>query len=93
MKKGLMPMPLDVLVETKDGKTELYHIPLDLMRNHKSPDIKHDKYIVSEDWPWINPTYTLEMKCKEDKIKMIVIDPSYRMVDMNRADNIWHNNE
>ena len=88
-KSGMMPMPLDVMVTTKKGKKELYYIPVDLMRGEKKPDLVYDDYILGDDWPWINKSYTLMLNCREEDIESIVIDPSYRLVDLNRDDNIW----
>ena len=86
---GNIPMPLDILVTTKDGKKELHYIPIVLMRGEKIPDLSYDKYAIEKDWSWANQSYKLDLNCKQDQIESIVIDPSGRMVDVNKEDNIW----
>jgi hypothetical protein len=86
---GQMPMPLDILVTTKDGKKELYYIPISLMRGQKNHDLKYDEYNLIEDWPWAKLSNTIKLKCKAAQIDKIEIDPSGRLVDVNKEDNIW----
>ena len=54
---GLMPMPIDVLVEYTDGSSEIFYIPLRIMRGEK-PAENDLKRTILEDWPWTNPSYT-----------------------------------
>ncbi len=79
---GLMPMPLEVEISYKDGSSELYYIPLRLMRWQKP-----DAGIVESDWAWTYPTYKLEVPTKEAGIDKIEIDPSTYMADVNRENN------
>jgi len=87
-KLGIMPMPIDLTVTYKNGDTELYTIPLRIMRGEKTMD-GGKKLMVLEDWPWVNPTYELELDGKLKKIKSVEIDASKRMIDMNYEDNSW----
>jgi len=82
---GKMPMPIDVVVTRKNGKKERYYIPLRMMRGEKPTDKKTS---VEDDWPWTHPTYELLIPCKYDKIEKIEIDPSLRMADLERENNI-----
>ena len=34
-RKGLMPMPLEILVKYKDGQYDIIYIPISLMRGEK----------------------------------------------------------
>ncbi len=92
-KIGEFPMPLDIVVTTKKGKKQLYYIPLSLMRNDKSPEGVHDDYKIAKDWDWTDSQYTLQLKEKAKNIKSIEIDPSGRMLDVNRDNNILNLND
>ncbi|GJM31991.1 MAG: peptidase M1 [Saprospiraceae bacterium] len=86
---GLMPMPLDVLVSYKDGTSELFNIPLRIMRGAKpSPDATI-KYTVLEDWPWTNPEYQITLSQSKDQIVNIVIDPKGGMADVESENNTY----
>ncbi|WP_138430866.1 M1 family metallopeptidase [Fodinibius saliphilus] len=84
----LMPMPIDLVVSYKDGSQELYYMPLRIMRNTKPHSSSDMQRIVKPDWPWVNPTYTLEIDAPSSEIKRIEIDPSMRMADVNRENNV-----
>ncbi|MEZ5043564.1 MAG: M1 family metallopeptidase [Saprospiraceae bacterium] len=88
-KIGYMPMPLDVVVTYVDGKQELYNIPLRMMRGNKPAESDKVTQKVIADWPWTNPSYSFELAVGMDQIKSIAIDPTGRMVDVNRANNIY----
>ena len=83
-KIGLMPMPLDVLVTYKDGSTELFYIPLDLMRGEKPTENAKQKRSILKDWTWVNPTYEFQAR---GEVKSVVIDASMRLADMDRSNN------
>lgn len=87
-KIGDFPMPLDIVVTTTKGEKQMYYIPLSLMRNDKSPEEKMDEYKIAKDWDWTNSTYTLQLKTKAKNILSIEIDPSGRMLDVNRDNNV-----
>lgn len=87
-KKGQFHMPLDIVVTTKKGDKHLYYIPNSLLRKDKAPEMKYDKVKTSKDWYWTNNTYTLQLKVDKDEIEMIEIDPSGRMLDVDRTNNV-----
>jgi len=89
---GRMPMPVDVVVTTKDGKKHIYNMPLRMMRGHKPQELADAAYTVAEDWPWTHPTYELIVEEALDQIESIEIDPSQRMADINRENNSYKNN-
>jgi len=89
LKKGRMPMPLDVVITYKDGTKTLVNIPLRIMRGEKPNTETKMQYILAEDWPWTHPEYTLTIKQPFNSIEKIEIDPSGSMLDLNREDNIW----
>jgi hypothetical protein len=86
---GLMPMPLDVEVKYKDGTIVHYYIPLRIMWGEKENEFADTDRIVEEDWPWVFPEYELNLSVPISDIQRIEIDPSGRMADVNRDNNIW----
>ncbi|RMG78289.1 MAG: M1 family peptidase [Bacteroidetes bacterium] len=89
---GKFPMPIDLVVTYKKGKTETFHIPLRIMRGAKAPENDQPR-TVAEDWPWTHPTYELILDKKLKHVERIEIDPSQRMADSDRNDNIWNKDE
>lgn len=83
---GLMPMPLDVQVTYKDGTSEMYYIPVNMMYGNKQPE-NNLPFIIKSEWKWVNPDYTLQISRGVADIKQIEIDPSQRMADVNRVNN------
>ncbi|MEM6966086.1 MAG: M1 family metallopeptidase [Bacteroidota bacterium] len=90
-KVGKMPMPIDVLIRHDGGKELLVHIPLRIMRGEKTKDgmmmKKGREYVVEEDWPWTHSNYSFEVPCKLSKIQEVIIDPTWRLADVNRNNN------
>lgn len=85
----LMPMPVDLMVTYNDGSRELYYIPLRIMRGEKNNDQYPDvEQIIKPDWPWVNPTYSLSIPSPASSIESIEIDPSQRMADIDRENNL-----
>lgn len=84
----LMPMPIDLMVTYQDGSQELFYIPLRIMRNTKPHEMSDVQRTIKPDWPWVNPAYTLEIDKPTSQIKKIEIDPSMRMADINRENNV-----
>jgi len=83
---GDFPMPIELVATLSDGTTELFYIPLNETLGSK-PD---DKTITRNDldaWPWVNPTYTLQISKKASDITQLEIDPSQRMADIERKNN------
>ncbi|HET6527377.1 MAG TPA: M1 family metallopeptidase, partial [Balneolaceae bacterium] len=84
----LMPMPIDLMVTYNDGSRQLFYMPLRIMRNEKEGSAYAGvKRVIKPDWPWVNPTYTLEIDRPASEIKRIEIDPSQRLADINRENN------
>ena len=76
---GKMPMPIDVSVTYKDGSSEDFNIPLQMMRGNKPTSAT-----ILKDWSWAHPIYRFEV-LKE--IKSVEIDPSKLMADIYPSDN------
>ena len=88
--KSNFPMPLDVLVVLKNGEKIFYTIPLRIMRGAKMQE-GETKFQILQDWPWVYPDYSFEVKYDIDEIEKIVIDPSERLADVEQEDNIYPN--
>lgn len=87
-RKELMPMPLDVLVNYKDGTQEVFYIPIALMRGTKENPYAV-KWNILEDWSWANPNYDFFIDRPLDGIESIIIDPTFLMADIDRSDNFY----
>jgi len=85
-KIGLNPMPIDVQVTYKDGSSEMFYIPLQIMRGEK-PAQSDMKRTVLEDWPWVEQYYLFEIDKNGEEISSITIDPSRRMADIELENN------
>ncbi|KVV13559.1 M1 family metallopeptidase [Flavobacterium sp. TAB 87] len=86
---GLMPMPIDILVEYADGTSESFYIPLRMMhfvKENQSPQIKRT---VLGDWAWAMSNYEFRIAKDKNSIKKITIDPSGLMADVKQADNVY----
>lgn len=81
------PMPLDVKVTLKSGAEHWYNIPLTLMRGEKPAEQKN--WTVLSDWPWTHPQYSFKVDFKFEDIESIEIDPSERMADFDRSNNVF----
>ena len=84
---GQMPMPIDVLLTTKDGKRELHNIPLNLMYGAKPAEYIGLPNKIYTPWQWTVPTYTIETNLPLGSITIVEIDPSQRLSDVERKNN------
>ncbi|ULQ50631.1 M1 family metallopeptidase [Flavihumibacter fluvii] len=87
-RSGKMPMPLDVQITFKDGTKELHYIPMYLMFGEKPAEDDMMKRKVYDAWKWTHPTYDISTNRKLQEITKVEIDPSFRMADINKKDNI-----
>jgi len=87
---GSMSMPLDILINFKDGSSSIFYIPIDLMRGEKLNPYNLE-WNVLKDWPLAHNEYKFYVKRKKIEISEIIIDPSFYMADINRNNNIMKN--
>jgi hypothetical protein len=88
---GSMPMPVQVMV-ISGSKKQLYHIPLQVMRNATPPPKGwNDSFKQLADWPWAYPFYEFEIDLPADKIDEIIVDPFLRLADINDQNNRYPN--
>jgi aminopeptidase N len=88
-RKGLMPMPIDLLVVLKDESSKVYHLPLRMMRGTKDNPYPGMAWEVRPDWPWAQPVYSLELDVPKEQIQAVLIDPSGLMADVDSENNLW----
>jgi len=86
---GRMPMPVEVYVEYTDGSRELFYVPLAIMRGEKPHDDATVPRTTLTDWPWTHPYYTFSIEKKPTAIKYMEIDPTQRMADVNRSNQVY----
>lgn len=92
-RKGLMPMPIDLLVVYEDGSQETFYIPLRMMYGEKENPYPQLKRTVLDDWPWAYPTYSFEIDRPLNEVKAVMVDPSLLMADVKQEDNLWQKAE
>ena len=85
---GHMPMPIDLQLTFKDGSTEMIYVPLNLMFGAKPNENASQQRQVAEEWRWTNPVYVVETKRRLTDLKSAEIDPSRRMADVDRKNNL-----
>ena len=83
---GKMPMPIEIEVLYEDLSTDIYYIPLSIMRGKK--DNSNGKLILLEDWEWVNESYQIDLDDSDKKIKKIEINPSGKLADIDKSNNI-----
>lgn len=84
---GGMPMPVDLVLTTTNGASVMHYIPLSLMFGEK-PKEDDTKRITHEWWAWTHPTYEVELGVPLRDISTLEIDPSQRMADIDRHNNL-----
>jgi hypothetical protein len=85
---GEFPMPIDLMVTYKDGTKELYYIPSnETLGNKQVEDTSVQRFDLVA-WPWVNPSYTLKVKRSATEIERIEIDPTFRLADIDRKNNM-----
>ncbi|GAB3018127.1 M1 family metallopeptidase [Niabella terrae] len=84
---GQMPMPVDVCISDKKYKRQWHNIPLDLMYGAKTAQ-GHAGWKTYPAWKWTQHKYVIETDLKLAQISSIEIDPSQRMADVERKNNL-----
>ena len=82
-------MPIDLVVTFKDGSKKWYNIPMRIMRGAKGKDMYGIERIDKKPWPWVYPEYKLLLNVPMDKVVEIEIDPSTRLADIERGNNVY----
>jgi len=87
-RKGLMPMPLELLIKYNDGQYDMIYIPISLMRGEKNNPYNVN-WVVKPDWFWANPYYSFDLERGVNDIEAIIIDPSNLMADVDKTNNYY----
>ena len=85
---GKMPMPIDVMLTFKDGSKEIAYIPQYLMFGSKPSETPNIKRTIFEPWKWTHPYYTIEINHNLTDLRTVEIDPTKRMADIERKNNL-----
>lgn len=85
---GEFPMPVDLMITYADGSKELFYIPLNETLGNKPAEDTSLSRVELETWPWVNPTYTLKISKPAKGIAKLEIDPSMRLADIDRKNNV-----
>ncbi|MCW1952761.1 MAG: M1 family metallopeptidase [Flavobacteriia bacterium] len=86
-RKGLMPMPIDILVVYKDGTQETFYVPLRMARGGKDNPFPSIPRTVLPSWAWAYPTYDFIIDRPYESIAAVQIDPSGLMADVDLDNN------
>ena len=86
-RKGLLPMPLDILVQYKDGSQETFYVPLRMMRGGKNNPYAGINRTVLASWAWAHPSYDFVINKPFSGIAAVQIDPSGLMADVDLENN------
>jgi hypothetical protein len=84
---GQVPMPIDVMMQFNDGSREMAYIPLYSMFGAKPDETLSVPRNVYEPWKWTSSLYEFEVNHKLTSLRLIEIDASHRMADVNRNNN------
>ncbi len=88
IRMGEFPMPVDLLITYADGSKEMIYIPLNETLGNKPNEEPAVKRKELSAWQWVNPAYTVTLTRKPTEIAKLEIDPSQRMADVNRGNNV-----
>jgi Peptidase family M1 domain len=87
-KMGRMPMPLDIEVTYKNGDKEIFYAPLESMRGEKPKENSTERTLLP-DHRWVDNSFEFIIPEKAKKVIKVEIDPTLRMADINRENNVW----
>lgn len=86
---GRIPMPIELLVVYEDESMEFFYVPNPLMRWTKPNPYPNLTWNVLKGWGWAYPTYTFNINRPLSDIKVMVIDPTEFMADVNKENNVF----
>ena len=79
LRKGEMPMPIEVDIVLKDGTLLSYYIPTVLMRGEKEIETSTKQL---NDWAWTNPSYAIFLEHQPQDIASINLHPTNSIADV-----------
>ena len=84
---GMMPMPVEVVVDFTNGNKEVFYIPLQMIRGEKV--FKDKEVVVLPDWGWANPNYEFTIDKPKGKIKSIRLNEEGLVADVDTTNDIF----
>lgn len=81
-----IPMPIDLSIITADNKMVNYQIPLNMTHTWKTKDA-FGEFNTLKYWPWTQKEYTLTIPYNKSQLRVLGIDFSHRLADLNPEDN------
>ncbi|GGZ37754.1 peptidase M1 [Echinicola pacifica] len=90
---GLMPMPIDLVITYQDGSQEMVYLPLVIQRGIKAEEANMPARVKTQRWPWTNITTDILLDKDVSTIQQVEIDPSRRMADIDRENNVYSTEE
>ena len=85
---GEVPMPIDIQLTFKDSSKENHYVPLNMMFGEKPVEDNTIPRTTHAEWQWASRTYTIQVNRKLTDIVDIEIDPSQRLADVDRRNNL-----
>ncbi|CAN5124725.1 M1 family metallopeptidase [soil metagenome] len=86
-RNGEMPMPVEVELTFRDSSKELHYLPLNLTLAGKVPETSV-KTITHAEWKFTHPFYTFEFSRRLSELKRIEIDPTKRLADIEKRNDV-----
>lgn len=84
---GEVPMPIDLQLTFKDSSRENHYVPVNLMYGEKPVENSITRKVYPE-WKWTHRTYILETDRRITELTEVEIDPSQRLADIDRRNNL-----
>ena len=84
-REGVMPFPVEVSVELRDGSTSRYLIPLELQRGHAPSDGR----LVLPAWTWTHPTYEFTVPARLRQIARVAINERVDHSEADETNDAW----
>jgi hypothetical protein len=84
---GMMPMPVEIVVDFSNGNKEVFYIPLQMMRGEKA--FKDKEVVVLPDWGWASPNYEFTIDKPKEKIKSIRLNEEGLVADVDVTNDIF----
>ena len=85
---GRVPLPVDVFVVDKSGKTHYCYIPLRMQFGQKANPYSYERQVFP-DWGWAYPTYSFEVAIPFENIQKVIIDPYHISTDIDRSNDTF----
>jgi hypothetical protein len=82
---GELPMPVELTVTYRNGTREVYYLPVNEMLGSKMTP--GTGWVTLTAWPWVNPTYTVEINTAIGEIASLEIDAGQQTADIDRKNN------